>query len=176
MCYMLLLLFWEIYLFLKLRWIDLLGKNTANVLIDTWKEQEIFLSKNNTVLTGKPYTRCSCFWHKWFSFKHTCVSSTQLNRPICNRAYLHFEKPKLQEVIFSKSNQFSQGKKVLDVAPSNIDAFLRWDTCVSSNQVNKIFGTQTAQLHLEKPQTQEELLSKAISVLIGKQCARFSCF
>jgi hypothetical protein len=157
--------FGEIHVFVQLNWIGLFGTKWAFLHPENSDLQKVFLSRTNSVLTGKPCTRCSCFWHKWFSFKHTCVSSTQLNRPICNRAYLHFEKPKLQEVIFSKSNQFSQGKKVLDVAPSNIDGFLRWDTCVSSNQVNKIFGTKTAHLHLETPKSQEEFLSKTISVL-----------
>jgi hypothetical protein len=34
-----------------------------------------------------------------FLSRYTCVSSTQLNRPILtNKAYLHFEKPNLLEV------------------------------------------------------------------------------
>jgi hypothetical protein len=49
------------------------------------------------------------------------------------RAYLHFEKTKLQEVFLQKLAQFSQGNNELVVAVSYIDGFLWTDTCVSSS-------------------------------------------
>jgi hypothetical protein len=39
-----------------------------------------------------------------------------------------------------------------------------------------VFGTNKASLHLVKPETQEEFLSKPNSVVTGKQFARFSFF
>jgi hypothetical protein len=37
------------------------------------KLQEIFLSKTNSVLTGKQCARCPTFYHRWFSFEsHMC--------------------------------------------------------------------------------------------------------
>jgi hypothetical protein len=41
-----------------------------------------------------------------------------------NVAYLHHEKPKMQEVILYKLTQLSQGNNVLDAPASNIDGFL----------------------------------------------------
>jgi hypothetical protein len=52
-----------------------------------------------------------------FLSRGKCDSSTCLIRPILKkRAYLHFDKPRLQEVFLQKLAQFSQGKNVLDVA------------------------------------------------------------
>jgi hypothetical protein len=57
-----------------------------------------------------------------------------MNRPSSKeRVYLHFEKPKLQEVFLQKLAQFSQGNNELVVAVSYIDGFLWTDTCVSSS-------------------------------------------
>jgi hypothetical protein len=40
-----------------------------------------------------------------FLLRDTCVSSTELNRPVeASRAYLHFENCNLQEVFPSKTN------------------------------------------------------------------------
>jgi hypothetical protein len=61
-----------------------------------------------------------------------------MNRPSSKeRVYLHFEKPKLQEVFLQKLAQFSQGNNVVLAAVSNIDGFLWTDTCVSSPQKNR---------------------------------------
>jgi hypothetical protein len=94
--------------------------------------QEVFLSKTNSILPGKEYARCSCSNIDAFLVRDTCVSSTQLNRPICNnRGYLHLENPSLQEVFLSKVIQFSQGYNGVDASASNTDGFLWRDTCVS---------------------------------------------
>jgi hypothetical protein len=63
-----------------------------------------------------------------------------------------------------------------DAAYPNIDGF-RWrDTSVSSTQLNRLFGTKGAYLHLEKPKFQEVFLLKTYSIFTGNQCARCSCF
>jgi hypothetical protein len=61
---------------------------------------------------------------------------------------------------FQKLTQFSQGNNVIDIAASNIDGVLRRDTCVSSTQLNSLFGESRAYLHLETPKLQEVFLSK----------------
>jgi hypothetical protein len=44
----------------------------------------------------------------------------------------------LQEEFLSKNNSILTGNNVLDAAASNIDGFLWRDTCVSSNQLNRL--------------------------------------
>jgi hypothetical protein len=75
------------------------GTNWAFLHCKKPKLQEIFLSKTNSILTGKQCARCYFSNIDGFLLRDTCVSSTQLNRPICNkRGYLHLENPKLQKV------------------------------------------------------------------------------
>jgi hypothetical protein len=40
------------------------------------------------------------------------------------RAFLYLETPTLRKYSFQKLTQFSQGNKVLDASPSNIDDFI----------------------------------------------------
>jgi hypothetical protein len=56
---------------------------------------------------------------------------------------------------FQKLTQFSQGKKMLHLAASNIDGFLWSDTWVSSTQLK---GANRVYLHLEPPKFQEVFL------------------
>jgi hypothetical protein len=73
-----------------------------------------------------------------FLWSETCVSSTQLNRPIAaNRTYLHFEKYELQEVVFSKTNFVLTWRQCDRCLRSTTDISLYRDTCVSSTQLNK---------------------------------------
>jgi hypothetical protein len=46
------------------------------------------------------------------------------------QAYVHLDKPTLQEVFFEKLTQFSMGSIVLDAPDSNKDGFLSRDICV----------------------------------------------
>jgi hypothetical protein len=90
--------------------------------------------------------------------------------------FRHGENYDFQEVFLSKSNSVIRGKNGLDAPASNTDGCLWRDPCVSSSLVNRPFGTKRAYQHLEKHTLQEVFLSKTISTLTGKQCARCSCF
>jgi hypothetical protein len=84
---------------------------------------------------------------------------------------LHFWK-----YYFPKLSTFSQGRHGLHAPVSNTDGFVLKDTCVSSSYWTGLFGTTRAFLHLENYDWQEEFLSKTMSILNKKQCARSSCF
>jgi hypothetical protein len=73
-----------------------------------------------------------------FLWRVTCVSSSQLNRPIMEKTeptstmkHLHFRK-----YFIENFTQFSEGNNVLDAAASNIVGFLCRDMCVSSTELN----------------------------------------
>jgi hypothetical protein len=60
------------------------------------------------------------------------------------RAYLHLEKPNLQEVFLQKLTQFSQGNNVLGITASNTHGFVSRGTCVPSTQLNRpIFNKES---------------------------------
>jgi hypothetical protein len=48
----------EIYVFLQLSWMGLLAAKWANIHIENYDFQEVFLSKTNSILRGKQCTRC----------------------------------------------------------------------------------------------------------------------
>jgi hypothetical protein len=57
-----------------------------------------------------------------FLSRDTCVMSTQqIVLLVANRAYLHLETPKFQEVFLSKTNSILSGNIVLDAPASNTD-------------------------------------------------------
>jgi hypothetical protein len=94
-----------------------------------------------------------------FLSRNTCVSSTQLNRPISNKSFfLHLEILIGRQYSFQKLTQFSHRNNVLDAPASELDGFLLRDKCDSSIRVNSLFGTKCAFL----------LLSKSSSILMGK--------
>jgi hypothetical protein len=74
--------------------------------------------------------------------------------------FLHFENYVFQKYSFLKLTQFSQGKKILDPAASNIDGFLWRGTWLSSTQLNSPNGENKAYLALETTTNQEVFLSK----------------
>jgi hypothetical protein len=60
-----------------------------------------------------------------FLFRDTCVSSTQLNKPVWNiKSLNNLEKPNSRKYSFQKLTQLSQGNE-LDTAASNIDRSFR---------------------------------------------------
>jgi hypothetical protein len=77
-------------------------------------------------------TQMVFFWEE-----HVLFHISWIGIFVTKRNYIHFEKPKLQEVFLSKLAQFSQGNHVLDGPVSNADGFLWRDTCVSSTHLNK---------------------------------------
>jgi hypothetical protein len=88
---------------------------------------EVFLSQVNSILTGKQCAICCSSNIDCFLWRDTCVSSTQVKDIFwTNKAYIHLEIPKLQEVFLSKQSQFLQVNTVLDAPASNTDGFL-WE-------------------------------------------------
>jgi hypothetical protein len=73
---------------------------------------------------------------------------------------------------FQKTNSIFTGKQVLGAAAANIDGFLSRETCVSSTQLNRVFGRNKDYLYLENHKLQDVFLSKTKSSLTGKQCVR----
>jgi hypothetical protein len=73
---------------------------------------------------------------------------------------------------FEKETQFSEGINGVDAASSNIDGFVRRNTCVSSTQLNRPFWSNMSHNPLETFHLQELFLSKTESVLKEQQCAR----
>jgi hypothetical protein len=61
--------FGEIHFSLQLCWVGLFETNHTYLHLEIPKHQEVFLSKTNSILRGKQCARCSCFYHKWFSFE-----------------------------------------------------------------------------------------------------------
>jgi hypothetical protein len=53
-----------------------------------------------------------------------------------DRAYLHLETPKLQDVFLSKTHSSLTGKYLLDAPAFNTDGFLSRQKCVSSSLLN----------------------------------------
>jgi hypothetical protein len=96
--------FQDIYLFLQLRWIGLFGKKLAFVHLETSDLKDDFFQKLtqfsqwNNVLD---YTASNTYV---FLSRDTGFSSTMLVGLLGRRtAYLHLEKPKLQEVFLFKN-------------------------------------------------------------------------
>jgi hypothetical protein len=73
--------------------------------------QEVFLSKTNSIPTGKQMldvgvkNRCLFFWEI-----HVFLQLSWIYLFGVNRVYLHLEIPKLEEVFLSKTTLFSQGQ------------------------------------------------------------------
>jgi hypothetical protein len=73
-----------------------------------------------------------------FLSRDTCVSSTQLHRPIWNKmCVFNFEIPVWQPIFLSKTNSMLT-ENALHSKHSSIDGFLSTDTCVSSTQLNRL--------------------------------------
>jgi hypothetical protein len=64
--------FGEEHVLFQLSWIGLFGANAPYLPLETPKIQEVFLSKTNTILTGK---QCASNMDG-FLLRDTCVSST----------------------------------------------------------------------------------------------------
>jgi hypothetical protein len=62
-----------------------------------------------------------------------------------NRAYLHREKAKLQEVYVAKLTHFSQGNHVLDTAAYNTVGLLSSDTWIPSTEMNSPISNKERQ-------------------------------
>jgi hypothetical protein len=78
----------EFHLSLQLSWMGLLETKWAFHLLHKYDLQELFLSKTNSTLRGKQCATCYYFYYTCVCSRDTCVSSTQLNRPIWNKESL----------------------------------------------------------------------------------------
>jgi hypothetical protein len=67
---------------------------------------------------------------------HVFLQLNSIGRLETNRAYLHREKAKLQEVYVPKLTHLSQGNHGLDTAACSTDGLLFSDTCISSTEMN----------------------------------------
>jgi hypothetical protein len=81
-----------------------------------------------------------------------CVSASLLNRPIWNKTCIspHW-KSWWWQYSFQKLTQLSQGNKVLDASPSNIDVFPLIDTCFYTIQLNRPIWNKISISHFWKP-------------------------
>jgi hypothetical protein len=111
-----------------------------------------------------------------FLLRDTCLSSTWLNRSICNKMRLcPAWKLSLRTYSFQKTNSILQVNNVLDTAASKINGYLSRDTCVSSTHMKRSFGGIRPFLHHEIPKLQQVLVSWTSSLLTGIQYAWCSC-
>jgi hypothetical protein len=132
--------FWEMHVFLQLTWIGLFGKKERISTLKNLSCRKCSFHKLTQFSQGinvVPGESCNINVFLW---RDTCVSLTQLNKPVWNKgiAYPHLgKKLKLQELFFSKTYWILTWNNVLDGDVSNTDGFLLRDTCVSSTQLNR---------------------------------------
>jgi hypothetical protein len=171
-------LFREVPVFLELKWICLFGTKWAFLHLENSDLQEAFLSKTNSILTGKHCSRCSCFGQKSFSLeRYMCFCNSY------EKAYVEQREPistlknlRGRKYSFLKLTHITQGTNVLD-DPANNTVFFFWhiDVFLQLSWIG-LFGRKRAYLNIEKSKLQEVFLSKTNSILTRKQCARCSCF
>jgi hypothetical protein len=101
--------------------------------------QDVFISKINSILTGKQCAKCFQLQHRWF-----CLVRYMFFFNLSEKAYLEQTAPFFtlenlccRKYFFQKLTQFSQGNNVFDVPPVKTEGFLLRDTFVSSTQVNR---------------------------------------
>jgi hypothetical protein len=125
-----------IYVLFQLGWIGLLGGNRVYLHLETCKLQKVLLSKLTEFSQGYNVLDVAAFninglfgeIHVFLQLtEYACLEEmdpTSTFKLLCIRQYS-----------FQNINQFSQGKKMLDAAASNIDVSLWRDSCVSSTQL-----------------------------------------
>jgi hypothetical protein len=128
----------EIHLFLQFSWWGLFGAKLAFLQLENYDLQEVYLSTSNSVMPGKQCVEAADSNTDGCLSTHTCVCTSQLNRPICRKQlnsilkYLTCWKNSFQNLI-----QFSQGINVLDAPASITHGFLWRDTGISSPELNR---------------------------------------
>ena len=96
-----------------------------------------------------------------FPSRDTRVFSSTLNTLFARKgAFLHLRNYDLQEGFLSKVTQWSHINNVPDAAAATLEGFLWSGTCVSSTQLNRVNGVNTAYLHLETLLLQDVFLPK----------------
>jgi hypothetical protein len=160
--------FWGIQGFLQFSWIGLFATKWALLHLENYRSQELFLSKLTQFSEGDNAQDAAasiivgCLW------RHTRVSSPQLNRPIGSKsAYLHLEAPNFHKVVLSKVNSVITEKQCAASFCFYTDGFPSRDTCVSSSKMNWWICSKMSLFHLETFGLQEVLLSKTTWVLMA---------
>jgi hypothetical protein len=140
-------------------------------------QNEVFFSKNNSILTGKQCTRCCSFLKEWFSLDRCMCYSTHLNRPICSKQSLHLPlTPKLWEVIHKHKLNSHRETMCQMLLLLTLMGFIEDLHVLSQLSSIGLFGKERAYLHLENTKLQEVFLSGTNSLLTRKQCAIYcSC-
>jgi hypothetical protein len=100
--------------------------------------QEGFPTKTKSILTGKNVLNTPASFTDGFLWRDTCISSTQLNRPVLIKQNL-FPPSNLwlAKGLLSKTNSLLTGNNALDTPATKNDGFLWNDTCVSSTVLNR---------------------------------------
>jgi hypothetical protein len=151
------LFYWETHAIPHFSWTGWFGAYRASLHLENYEFQGVFLSKSNSIITGKQCYRSSTdgFLGEIRVFLHLswiCLVGA-------NRAYLHLETPKLQEVFLEKLTQFSRETR-----------------CYMLLFLSEMVFFWEIHLLLKNSDSQEVFLSNSSSVLTEKQGARCSCF
>jgi hypothetical protein len=132
--------------------------------------QEVFLSKTNSILTWKHVLDShGCNTMVFFWEVHVFLLLSWIGLFVGNRAYLHQETLKLQEV-------FLLGNNMLYVAASNVVGLFGEIYVFFQLGWIGLFGGNRAYLHLEIPKLQEVFLSKPKFIITRKQYASWCSF
>jgi hypothetical protein len=106
--------FLVIHVFLQLRWIGLYRTKTGNIHLETFKFQELLLSKTNSVLTGSSVSDAQRVNADGFLSRDPCVPPTLLHTHTSNKISLCTPWDTYGAEVFpSKRNQFSLGNNLL---------------------------------------------------------------
>jgi hypothetical protein len=153
--------FGELHIFLQLSWISLFWTKRAFVHLENSNLQEVFLSKPNSVLTGKQCGRMLLLLTQMVFCREIRVFPQNLNRPIWNKKSLpHLEKYDLQEVFISKTHSFLPGKQSARCSCRKQRCLSPRVRCVLSNHQIGLCGTKWSFLYLQNYDLQEVFLSK----------------
>jgi hypothetical protein len=131
--------FWEMNMFLQLKWLGIFGTKWAFLNLENCDLHDVLLSTTNSIVSGKQCARGCSFYHGWFSverfmsfFNSAVKDYLDHADPLSTLKYLHFRK-----YSFQRLTPFSQGNNVLHAAASNIDGFHRRDKCASPSHLNR---------------------------------------
>jgi hypothetical protein len=121
-------------------------------------------SQENTVLDALPSNI------DIFISRGTCVSSTQLSRPIWKKCpFYPFKTLMHRQNSFQKLTRFTQRNNMLHVPASNIDAFLSQIHVFFHLILIGPFATKHTFVPIENPDGQAVFLSETNSIVTGKQ-------
>ena len=169
--------YWEVRVVRQHSWIGLFATKWAILHLEIlvcrkyYFQKRIQCSHGSSVLEAAVSDKGGSLWGD------ISVSSIQHNKNIWNKLSLSrpwkFWGAGLTAI---QLNSIFTGNNVLDAPAPNIDGFLLGDICVSSSQLNRPGWNKESLSPPWKPTLHDLFLSKTISILTGKQCARCFCF